>query len=354
VYWRSSQEVNLIAGRLVIRARAPAGTRRGTLRHMPEQATPAAPAGDSLQPDQLYGADYYAHYWGGGGAYERNERWLKFFGDVADGLVRDFHPATTLDAGCAMGFLVEQLRKKGVDASGFDISEYAISQIDESIAANCRVATLSDPIEERYDLITCIEVLEHLPPEEADAAVANLCSATDLIVMSSTPGDYGEPTHLNVLQPEDWAAKFAQNGFFRDVERDLSYLSRWTAVYIRRQETQADTVRRYDRGWWRLRREVGEVRESLIATQAALDSAREQLTSSDPELHPEIAAKEKEILRLRDLLIGKDLELGAAKGQLAVVEDRALRVSAVKERVTSKVPGLGPLLDLVMRLLRGR
>jgi hypothetical protein len=175
-------------------------------------------------------------------------------------------------------------------------------------------------------------------------------------VMSSTPGDYGEPTHLNVMQPEDWAAKFAQNGFIRDLDRDLSYLSHWTAVYVRREELQAETVRRYDRGWWRLRREVGEVRDSLLAAQSALKAERERV--QHPELAPETAGKiadqEREILRLRDLLIGKDRELGAAKGQLAVVEDQALRVSALKKRVASKVPGLGPLLDVILRLLRGR
>ncbi len=324
---------------------------------MPEQATSAAPARESNQHEQqLYGADYYANYWGGGGPYERNDRWLRFFSDVADGLIRDFHPTTVLDAGCAMGFLVEQLRKKGVDARGFDVSEYAISKVDDSAAPYCKVGSLLDPVEGRYDLITCIEVLEHLPPDQADAAIANLCSAADMIVMSSTPGDYGEPTHLNVMQPEDWAAKFTQNGFFRDLDRDLSYLSRWTAVFVRREELQAETVRHYDRGWWRLRREVDEVRESLLAAQKALDAERERPQASDQasETNDKFADQEREILRLRDLLIGKDRELGAANGQLAVVEDRALRFSAIKERVASKVPGSGPLLDVVLRLLRGR
>lgn len=324
---------------------------------MSEQATSATPTGKSASPEQLYGADYFTHYWGGAGPYERNEHWLRFFGQVADGLIRDFHPATVLDAGCAMGFLVEQLRRRGIDASGFDISEFAISQVDESVAEHCKVASLTDPIEGRYDLITCIEVLEHLPPEQTDAAIANLCSSTDLIVMSSTPGDFGEPTHFNVLQPEDWAVKFAQHGFIRDLDRDLSYLSRWTSVFVRRDEPADETVRRYDRRLWRLRREVGEVRETLLAAQTALDAEREK-DREVPKLDPEVAAKladqEKEILRLRDLLIGKDRELGAAKGQLAVAEDRALRVKAVKERVTSKVPGLDPLLSLLMRLLRGR
>lgn len=325
---------------------------------MSEQATSTGPsANDSADRD--YGASYYENYWGGGGPYERNDQWLNFFGTVADGLIRDFHPTSVLDAGCALGFLVEELRKRGVEADGFDVSQYAISQVHESIAEHTRVASLTEPIGRRYDLITCIEVLEHLPPEEADAAVANLCAASDLIVMSSTPADYGEPTHLNVLQPEDWAVKFAQNGFFRDLDRDLSYLSRWTAVYVRRDERQDETVRRYDRGWMRLRREVGEVRDSLIAAQTALDEerAREREWKDNVapkiELEARIDAQEREILRLRDVLVGKDLELGAAKGRIAISEDRAQRMASLEQRVRGKVPGAGLLIGLLRRFVSG-
>src|SRR5438132_3254774 len=109
---------------------------------MSEQATSATPGDGSVETDRLYGADYYAHYWGGGGPYERNDQWLHFFGTVADGLIRDFHPTSVLDAGCALGFLVEELRKRGVEAEGFDVSEFAISQVHESIADHCRVASL--------------------------------------------------------------------------------------------------------------------------------------------------------------------------------------------------------------------
>jgi SAM-dependent methyltransferase len=321
---------------------------------MSEQTAPSTEGQESVDLERLYGSAYYAHYWGGGGPYERNDQWLQFFGGVADGLIRDFHPTSVLDAGCALGFLVETLRKRGVEADGFDISEFAISQVDESIAPHCRVATLTDPIERRYDLITCIEVLEHLPPEQADAAVANLCSATDLIVMSSTPGDYGEPTHLNVMQPEAWAVKFAQNGFYRDLDRDLAYLSPWAAVYVRRDEPQAETVRRYDRAWNRLRREVAEVRTSLIAAQNVLDTARTpERLDPNPELLKRTEDQEREILRLRDTLVGKDLELGAAKGRVQIAEDRAERMAALEQRVRGKVPGAGLFIGLLRRFVAG-
>ncbi len=321
---------------------------------MSEQATSTSPPGQGT-PEADYGAAYFANYWGGGGPYERNERWLSFFDAVATGIVRDFHPTTVLDAGCAMGFLVEGLRKLGVDASGIDVSEYAISQAHESVAGHCRVASLAEPLGARYDLVTCIEVLEHLPPEETDKAIANLCAATDKLLLSTTPGDFGEPTHLNVQPPEWWSAKLAEQGFYRDLDRDLSYISPWAALFSRQEEPQTETVRRYDRSWWRLRREVTEVRESLLDSQRQLAELEARLEDDDrPRLQHDLDAGNEEILRLRDLLIGKDAELGAAKGRLAEVDDRSRRIAGAKRKIESKVPGLGRILGGVLRLFRGR
>jgi SAM-dependent methyltransferase len=306
-------------------------------------------------PATEYGATYYSNYWGDGGPYERNERWLKFFGGIADGIVRDFHPTSVLDAGCAMGFLVEELRNRGVDASGTDISEYAISQAHESVAAHCRVASLTKPLGERYDLITCIEVLEHLPPAETDLAIANLCGATDRLLLSSTPGDYGEPTHLNVQPPEAWSAKLAQHGFMRDLERDLSYLSPWAALYTRQDEPQVETVRRYDRAWSRLRSEVAEVRDSLLKSQERLaELEADGGVTNRPELLAELDERDQEILRLRDLLVGMDAELGTAHGRAAELEARTLSLTTAKQKLDARIPFFGKLTRGLAALLRGK
>ena len=322
---------------------------------MADQITPV-PAPTNEAAESEYGAAYYRNYWGGGGPYERNERWLKFFGEVADGIVRDLHPSSSLDAGCALGFLVEALRKRGVDAWGIDISEYAISEVDESIRDRCGVASLSEPLPRRYDLITCIEVVEHVPPEETDRVIANLCQATDRILLSTTPQDYGEPTHLNVQPPEAWSAALAAQGFLREVDRDFSYLSPWAALYTRRDdEPLPETVRGYDRAWWRLRREISEVRDSLLQTQtqlSELETKEAEEAESRPALLGQIDRHEEEILRLRDLLIGRDAELGAARGQLAALEDQTQRMANVAGRIQSRIPRIMRLGGILLRSLR--
>ncbi|MGN6255071.1 MAG: methyltransferase domain-containing protein [Solirubrobacterales bacterium] len=320
---------------------------------MAEQTTPVAPP----QPDadSSYGASYYQHYWGSGGAYERNERWLKFFGEVADGIVRDLHPTSVLDAGCAMGFLVEELAKRGVDAHGLDLSEYAISQVHESVRDRCKVQSLTVPLERRYDLITCIEVVEHIAPAETDRVLNNLCASTDRLLLSTTPQDFGEPTHLNVQPPENWSAALARRSFYRDVERDFSYLSPWAALYIRREEEPAETVRRYDRAWSRLRREVAEVRQSLLGVQQQLSQLEGRASVENrPEMLAELDRLREENLRLRDLLLGKDAELGTARGALAAHEDQSRRLMGAVSRVQARIPGAMRLGGAALRRIQGR
>jgi hypothetical protein len=77
----------------------------------------------------------------------------------------------------------------------------------------------------------------------------------------------------------------------------------------------------------------------------------EQTTSASTgqqELQEELDRRQEEILRLRDLLIGQESELGAAKGRLAELEDPRVLVLAAKQQITTRV--LGRLSGIVLRL----
>ena len=128
-----------------------------------------------------------------GTAYERSDHWLALLGDAAERIVSELAPARVLDVGCAHGFLVEVLRDRGVDASGFDISDYAISQAGPDLAPHLRVGNVLEPIPGRYDLVTCIGVLEHLDEGDAPAAVANICAVTDYVIFSATRATLAMP-----------------------------------------------------------------------------------------------------------------------------------------------------------------
>lgn len=297
----------------------------------------------------VYDDAYYRDY--DGQRYERNETWLGVFRHFAKQIVTSLRPARTLDAGCAIGLLVEALDELGVESYGVDISQSAIDRVPEHLAKRCWVGSLTDPITEHYDLVTCIEVIEHLPATEAPLAIANLCSATDTVLLSSTPLEHEEPTHLNVQPPEYWSALFATNGFFRDTDYDASFISPWAALYRRRDLDTAELVRSYDRSWWRLRDENQRVRQALMDTTAQkqildsvlTDEELDSVTSSpDPtaryrELAQRIiddrgiddasstgrsrrAEEEQKMLLLRDELIGEQRRAGELAGRVAELE----------------------------------
>jgi SAM-dependent methyltransferase len=177
-----------------------------------------------MQDSPAYDEQYYATSCGPL-RYERSPHWINFFGQTAEKLISAVRPTRVFDAGCAFGFLVESFWDRGVYCEGVDVSEYAISQARRDMARYCRVQSLTEPIQGRFDLITCIEVLEHIDAEEADAVVANLCAAADTIFFSSTPTDFSEPTHVNVQPSKYWLDLFARHGFGPDTHFDGGFLT---------------------------------------------------------------------------------------------------------------------------------
>ncbi len=231
----------------------------------------------------IYDAYYYAHNCGE--PYQRDETWLTLFRWFAERIAQDIQPKTVLDAGCAMGLLVECLRERGISAWGIDISEYAIQNVPESIREYCHVASVTQPFTfniqqpiSKYDLIVCIEVLEHLDPREGEKAVVNLCQFTDDILFSSTPLDYTETSHQNVQPLEYWAEMFARQGFFRDVNFDASFIAPWAIRFRRKAEPPHRLVREYERRHWWLWKENTDLRQSNRAMhdQLAADEVKIQ------------------------------------------------------------------------------
>jgi SAM-dependent methyltransferase len=211
---------------------------------------------------------------------------------MADWLVAEYTPGTALDVGCGIGFLVETLRARGVDARGIDISEYAIAQVPEQLKSFCIRASVTDDLNAHYDLIACIEVLEHLPPDLANRAIENLTRHTERIVFSSTPDDYVEPTHVNVQSAAYWVRLFAVHGFFPRPSDVASVFSPQAIVFERGEpdlvaQSAAYEIQRYalTRDLHAALRQAGEVEKELRTAQGSLDDLKKASMEADAKLH---------------------------------------------------------------------
>lgn len=207
----------------------------------------------------------------GGGNYMDREQWTPLFNKIADEIIELYNPKTVLDAGCAMGYLVEALRDRGVEAYGFDISEYTIARVREDIKPYCFVHSIDEALPEnipqKFDLIITIEVLEHLYPEKGKEAIQNLCNYTNTIIFTSTPDDIEDCTHVNVQLLEYWARIFADNSFYRNLVTDVSFICPWAVVFEKRRDIE-NIIYEYE---MKLRIDIDSLKQNKLSSKIYYD-----------------------------------------------------------------------------------
>jgi SAM-dependent methyltransferase len=250
-----------------------------------------------------YTAGYYASHLGSDEVYSWDSPgWRRFFSDVADKVVSLTGAKRVMDVGCARGLLVQALVERGVDAYGADISETAIDSAHPDIRDRLTVATAVEPMEGSWDLLSCIEVVEHMSPADADHAITNMCAVTDRVLFSSGPGDYSEPTHVNVRPPADWAAAFAEQGFYRRTDVDLTILTPWAVLFERENLDIRAVVHRYEAYAYPMRVEVLDKRAALLEAHRTTGASHR----GQGDLDSQIADLKHRLLTSRDHAIGAE------------------------------------------------
>ncbi|MCV7095507.1 class I SAM-dependent methyltransferase [Mycobacterium kubicae] len=132
-------------------------------------------------------------------------------------------PHSVLDVGCGVGTWISVWTAAGVsDVNGVD-GNYVNRALLEIPPDQFVSHDLTKPLDmgRRYDLVTCLEVAEHLPPASAPVLVESLVRHADVIVFSAAVPGQGGTGHVNEQWPSYWAEHFAEFGFRPfDVFRD--------------------------------------------------------------------------------------------------------------------------------------
>jgi SAM-dependent methyltransferase len=155
---------------------------------------------------KLYNQDFYR--WQKSGSYR--------LASVIVPLMLDLLPVHSVcDVGCGLGTWLACWRKHGVeDILGID-GDYVDGAQLMIPSAQFQPADLRQPLrhKQRFDLVTSMEVAEHLPPERAEIFVADLTSLAPVVLFSAAVPGQGGTDHINEHWQSYWAGLFHQNGF---------------------------------------------------------------------------------------------------------------------------------------------
>jgi SAM-dependent methyltransferase len=169
--------------------------------------------------------DYNTYDWARGlsNEHEANER------AIWAALAILGRPQTYLDLGCGDGWMVHTAAMAGIEALGIEGSQACIDAGSEW--ADIRLHDLTTPLElgRQFELVSCIEVAEHLPIEAAKILVSTIRRHTyKWILWTAAPPGQGGDGHINCQPPEYWEALFEQTGAHVAVEETALMKTVWT------------------------------------------------------------------------------------------------------------------------------
>ena len=164
----------------------------------------------------------------GYGGYRYDGRWVP----VAHDIIAHFglKPGMrVLDAGCAKGFLVKDLRDAcpGLEVIGLDISAYAIEHAHPDAKPYLVQGTVEDmPFDDPFDVVLCLDTVHNLPRERAKKAlreIQRLSSGRAYVRVDS----YRTPEQKAIFEswvltaefhgyPDEWLALFEEAGYTGD------------------------------------------------------------------------------------------------------------------------------------------
>jgi SAM-dependent methyltransferase len=135
---------------------------------------------------------------------------------IAPILFERFRPSTILDVGCGSGYFLDAFRDLGArETTGVDAPFGEAATVrrhgHKFVPVDLQSARLK--LNRRFDLVLCLEVAEHLAPEQGPRLVEDLVQHGDVIAFSAAiPGQSGHG-HINERPQSYWASQFADHGY---------------------------------------------------------------------------------------------------------------------------------------------
>lgn len=170
---------------------------------------------------QIYDKDYFENGIATKKSNYKDYSWARlgsYFQKTAKHIVDKFAPSSSLDVGCAKGFLVKTLAELGVDAFGIDPSSYAIEESPRDTMGRLSTGIAQSIFLEdnSYDVVTCFDVLEHIPENDVPNVLQEMIRVSKqwiiFRVVTTKLVDDVDTSHATIHDKDWWCEKIKEAG----------------------------------------------------------------------------------------------------------------------------------------------
>jgi ubiquinone/menaquinone biosynthesis C-methylase UbiE len=172
---------------------------------------------------------------------------LSFYRILSNLLSNVFSPEQVLDIGCGKGLLVTAFLELGIAARGVDVSSYAISKATQGTKRFLSLVNLEKerlPFDdESFDLITTLDVLEHLvSPDKTIREMQRVLTRDGYVFVYTpfpeNPHAWDDPSHISVKSETDWFQLFKKFSLDKATAYEQKVIQAspdlWSYVLLRR------------------------------------------------------------------------------------------------------------------------
>ncbi len=229
-------------------------------------------------------------------------------------------PRSVIDLGCGVGTWLSVFREHGVhDIFGVD-GEWINKELLEIPAERFVTHDLRNRFRwiRQFDLVLCLEVAEHLPPDYAEILVDSITELGPVVLFSAAIPFQGGSHHLNEQWPDYWVNCFQQKKFL--------------AIDTLRQKVwQNENVE-----WWYAQNMLIFVSQVYLEDHLSLKREYENATPQLALVHPKLLMQEHRMYqhdksKLQAQLISHERELEALQPTLAAREVEIIELQKLLE-----------------------